>query len=136
MLHQISQLSGKISQRSLMVYAENSQPLSNVLNHSPGYPQARQFWLDFLSSTAWSPLKKEILLTWGKSNIEMRRYESAPGVWIFNDHQTGIVWFVWTDLHHKNAWKGTSFEVKVPEEVTDLEMVDALRRFLLVLQGK
>lgn len=131
----IVQKVGKITQHRLLELCENSDVLTNVLDLTNDFVRSRQYWHSVLKSSFWSPLKKETVDSWGKSNIEMRHYESAPGVWIFEDQKSGVIWFVWTDLHHKHPWKGSSFELKVPPGIGDAEMLDSLERFVLLLHG-
>ena len=124
----ITQRSGKVTAK--FVEGLDSDTLFNILNHTPKYRAAADFWHGYLEQSSWKPLKDERVKSWGTPNINMRGYESAPGVWIFDDSSIGIIWYVWTDLHHKNPWKGSSFEIYVPEKVSGLEMLEALKRFI------
>jgi len=47
----------------------------------------------------------------GKPNVIVRDLESAPGLWVFDDEPTGLLFLVWSDCWKKHPWKGTSFEV-------------------------
>lgn len=66
--------------------------------------------------------------TLGKPNVTMRGYESNPGVWVLDDSKSGITWHIWSDGHKKNCFKGTSYEVFYPVDITDKEMCDAVTR--------
>lgn len=47
----------------------------------------------------------------GAPNSILRGYESNPGMWIFYDLVYNITFYVFSDVHRKNAFKGTSWEV-------------------------
>lgn len=71
----------------------------------------------------------------GKPLITMPEYESSPGLWIFTDKETGIEFFIWSDVHKKNAFKGTSIEVKIKPAQYDI--FDKLfERFVKFLESK
>jgi len=123
----ITQRPGKVTAK--FVEGMDSDTLFNVLNHTPEYKGAAHFWRNYLEQSFWKPLEEERVRSWGTPNINMRSFESSPGVWIFDDLPIGITWYVWTDLHHKHPWKGTSFEIYVPENVSSLEMLEAVKRF-------
>lgn len=46
----------------------------------------------------------------GKPNLICRNYESSPGLWMFDDRESEITFYVWSDGWKKHAWKGASFE--------------------------
>jgi hypothetical protein len=119
--------SGKVTKK--FIESVDSEPLTNVLNWNHEYEDARKFWTDHMQRNFWKIIEEETIEKWGKPNVNVMSYESAPGVWIFDDTELGIIWYIWTDLHHKNPWKGTAFEIFVPEKVTGPEMLNALKRF-------
>ena len=123
----ITQRPGKVTTK--FIEDTDMDTLSNVLNHTPEYRDAGNFWRNYLGQSYWSPLQPERVRSWGNPNINMRSYESSPGVWIFDDFPIGIIWYIWTDLHHKYPWKGTSLEIYVPENVPGPEMLEAVKRF-------
>lgn len=48
----------------------------------------------------------------GKPVVHMKEYESNPGVWILKDSENpDFMIIIYTDVHRKNAFKGTSIEV-------------------------
>jgi hypothetical protein len=124
----ISLRPGKVTKRS--IEDADTETLANVLNWNPGYEDARKFWIKTMDKNFWSLLKPEVVAKWGKPNAQMNSYESAPGVWILDDSQAHITWYIWTDLHHKNAWKGTSYELVISAKLTDKEMTEALGRLI------
>lgn len=121
---------GKVTKK--YVESLDTNPLVMILNHSE-YPLALQLWTQEFNSNNWELLSKESLVKFGKPNIEFRNYESSPGVWIFDDTKTGIIWVIWTDLHHKHPWKGTSYEAIVPEYIDDRTLTDAIERMIPIL---
>lgn len=46
----------------------------------------------------------------GKPLIHMD-YESNPGVWILSDSDSDLKYIIYSDVHRKNAYKGTAIEI-------------------------
>ena len=132
MSNQIVQWAGKVTKT--FIRDVDSEPLINVLNLNAEYEDARKFWTDYIQQNFWKIIDKDTVARWGSPNINMMDFESAPGVWIFDDVESDIIWYIWSDLHRKNAWKGTSFEVFVPKTVSGAEMTESLKRFTSFLK--
>jgi len=65
----------------------------------------------------------------GKPNVTMRGYESNPGAWIFNDTDSQITWIMFSDGHKKNSFKGASYELILPKNISSNELGNAIRNF-------
>lgn len=123
---------GKLTRKEIFKICEDSEVLENVLRHN-GMPKSHSFWQRTMENNYWSILKPEILAKWGKPNCTVTGYESCPGVWLLDDSKTGIIWMIWTDLHHKHAWKGTSYEIVCPGLIGDDELLEAMQRLVPML---
>lgn len=55
----------------------------------------------------------------GKPNLTVREWESNPGVWVYYDTQSTFIWMVISDGWKKKSYKGTNYEVIVPEGFLD-----------------
>lgn len=62
----------------------------------------------------WSPHSGEAVDTLPKQNIVMRGYESNPGCWYYTSDVTGIGILIFSDGKRKNCFKGTSYEIVLP----------------------
>lgn len=94
------------------VESTHSDPLMNTVQRlGPASQQAFQRWID-MSWTHKTDVKK-----WPKPNVHMQQYEARPGVWLFTDGPTKIKFYVFSDEHRKNAFKGTSIEAVIPPEL-------------------
>lgn len=71
----------------------------------------------------------EIALLLGKPNCNMRGYESYPGAWVFYDDEHNVRWLVFSDGIRKGHFKGTSYEVTLPENFFEEQFKDAIRKF-------
>lgn len=131
----IRQVEGKITGRQLQVIGEDADTLMNVLYHTDGFEVARDYYLQETQRRYWKIVYEEAFKVLGKSNFECRHLESAPGLWIFEDYKARISWYMYSDLHHKHPWKGTSFELRLRKYITGEEMKDALERFFNFLDS-
>jgi len=93
------------------------------------YKKAQKYWGKVLDENDWAIVTRETLSRWGRPNINMRSLESSPGVWIIDDIKD-TVWVIFSDLHHKHPWKGTSIELSIKEDLSDDEFVDTIKRFI------
>lgn len=72
----------------------------------------------------------EIARLLGTPNCHMQGYESYPGAWVFYDTEYNIRWLVFSDGIRKNHFKGTSYEVTLPENgITEDDFKAAIRKF-------
>jgi hypothetical protein len=92
--------------------------------HRPGWSKTTSFF-ETIRKQFWFNDCRVLCKLLGKPLINMRGYESTPGVWIL-DCTTGIKWIIWSDGHHKNPWKGTTYEVILPEGTGDAELAYSL----------
>jgi hypothetical protein len=69
----------------------------------------------------------------GKPNATLREFESNPGLWIFFDVESNITFYVISDCHRKNAYKGTSWEV--PSNTPLSKLPAALARVLAYIDS-
>ena len=58
-----------------------------------------------------SAIAVHLMKKFGKPNIIMQGYESTPGVWVFDDTENHVRWFIWSDGFRKNHFKGTQIEL-------------------------
>lgn len=47
----------------------------------------------------------------GEPLVRVREFESSPGLWVFDDASSGVVFLIWSDGYKTKPWKGTSYEV-------------------------
>lgn len=134
MEHNISLRQGKVTKK--YIESLGMKTLSNVLAWEPGYPASSDYWLFVLREHMFSVVTEETIKRLGKPNLNVKEYESFPGVWILDDLKSGINWLIWSDLHHRHPWKGTSFELVLPQYITDETMIDSLKRLVLFLIEK
>lgn len=64
-----------------------------------------------------------------KPLIHMPDYESNPGLWVYEDTDTGTTWMIYSDCHKKNAYMGTSFELIFPENITVSDIKKTIANF-------
>ena len=73
----------------------------------------------------------EIAKLFGKPNCHMRGYESCPGAWVFYDTESNVRWLVFSDGIRKGCFKGTSYEVSIPANFTEVQFREAIKKFFL-----
>ena len=129
-MHMLIQKTGKITGKQLGVMYDTfyHTPIGNILR-SGRFEKARALWFNAMQESYWSIVSEDTIKKWGKPNINCRNLEASPGVWLFND-SVGVAWIIYSDLHHKHPWKGTSFEVYVIDRVDDEDLCGAINRFL------
>lgn len=64
--------------------------------------------------------------------FQLKRYESSPSMWLFDDTETEHTFIVYSDCLNKNFWKGTSFEYVVARKPCLYEAFVRLIEFLTV----
>ncbi len=65
---------------------------------------------------------KNMFAVLGKPAVTMPTFEENPGIWVFDDEETGIRLYLISDSHRKNAFKGTAFEASTGNcETPDLK---------------
>ena len=121
---QIELYPNKITQKQGNELGSNTKTVSSFY-HIPAIRKVMKKYIDAMASSRNE--RTEFFRT-HKPNIIMRGYESTPGLWIFKDKASGIQFIVWSDLYKKHPWKGTSFEVTLPTNET--ELAEAFERLL------
>lgn len=71
----------------------------------------------------------------GAPLVRMRGYEATPGLWVFDDAPSGIVFLVWSDGYKKHPWKGTSYEA-IASAVQEAALPEAYTRLMAYLRSK
>lgn len=71
----------------------------------------------------------EIARLFGKPNCNMLGYESYPGAWVFYDTKYKVRWLVFSDGIRKGHFKGTSYEVTIPENFPEDQFKAAIKKF-------
>lgn len=134
-MNQITVRQGKVTRKS--IEDADSAALQNVFVRG-GFDQTHKQWSKDAMANGYSFLTPDVLKSWGKPNVTFTDYESAPGVWILDDMKSGITWHIWSDEHHKNPWKGTSYEIIFPSllPMSDDILLDAWNRLLSMLKGE
>jgi len=64
-----------------------------------------------------------------KPLVHMPDFESNPGVWVYEDTETKVVWMIYSDCHKKNAYKGTSFEPILPPYISTEDVKKSISTF-------
>lgn len=91
-------------------YFGNIMNLGRTRERFPATAAATHEWVE-ISLSPQAPDFKKLPKPNGRTT-----YESNPGIWVFND-STGITFFVFSDAHRKNAFKGTSIEMALPQHL-------------------
>ncbi len=65
--------------------------------------------------------------------VRLRQFESTPGLWVFDDTLTGIIFLMWSDEYKVHPWKGTSYEVLL-KTGQHVQVRDAAVRFFRYLR--
>lgn len=127
----IVQREGKVTMKYIeqLSSARNSHVLSNLF-YDKRFPSLTRLYTNMynnptvgLSSILYG---EGSVANFGKPNARMIGYESTPGVWVFDDTNTGIIWVIYSDCHKKNHYKGTTHEVVLPAGVTDIDLMLSL----------
>jgi hypothetical protein len=71
----------------------------------------------------------QIAHKFGKPNCNMKGYESYPGAWVFYDTERNVRWLVFSDGIRKHHFKGTSYEVTLPEDMSKEQLQKAVQKF-------
>jgi len=129
-MHTLTLRPGKITGKELLRMYEDLTitPIGNYLR-SGRFEKAKDIWYNAMQKSFWSIVSKGTVAKWGKPNLNCRDLESSPGVWIFDD-TAGVTWVIYSDMHHKHPWKGTSFEVSIDDGISDKTMCEVIQRFL------
>lgn len=77
----------------------------------------------------------DIVKPLGKPSVILRQYESSPGIWVFDDTDSGMAFIVCSDGYKKNPWKGTSYYV-IGVDGREGQLEDAFNRMTGFLRGK
>lgn len=127
----IVQREGKVTMKYIETLSNtrNSTVLSN-LYYDSRFPSLTRLYTNMYSN----PIRglsslihgEGSVANFGKPNVRMIGYESTPGVWLFDDTESGIIWMIYSDCHKKNHFKGTSYEVILPANTTDAQLVQSL----------
>lgn len=135
----IVQREGKVTGKYIetLSSAANAEVLSNLFYDSR-FPSLTRLYTNMyknptigLSSLIYG---EGSVANFGKPNVRLIGYESTPGVWVFDDTETGITWMIYSDCHKKNCYKGTSYEVILPAMTTDEDLMLSLTK-LFKLKG-
>lgn len=117
--------------------AKNAEVLNNLFYDSR-FPSLTKLYNNMYSKPSFGLSRllygEGSVANFGKPNVRLVGYESTPGVWIFDDTETGITWMVYSDCHKKKHYKGTSYEVILPAMTTDEDLVRSLTK-LFKLKG-
>ncbi len=125
----IEQHQGKLTIAEIESISNDGTVLNN-LYFSGRYPNLSLYRLRSLTD----PLKFEsphgfnFGLLLGKPNCHMQGYEGYPGAWVFYDREYNVRWLIFSDAIRKNHFKGTSFEVTIPDEMSEELMKAAVRK--------
>lgn len=118
---QAEELGGRAS--SLLNYWQRSEQLAELMQSALREPA--ELWRH--SSRAVRGL--------GAPLVRMRGYEATPGLWVFDDSPSGIVFLVWSDGYKKHPWKGTSYEA-IASTQQEAELPAAYSRLMDHLRSK
>ena len=139
----IVQHEGKLTMKQIEQISSEGEVLNNYY-YSNRFPTLRAWWS---ASRPWykSILPRddfdvefesnarihgsEIAMKFGTPNCHMKEYESYPGAWVFYDKEADIRWLVFSDGIRKNHFKGTSYEVTIPDSLTEEQFKMAIRKF-------
>jgi len=136
----IVQHEGKLTVKQIEKISSEGDVLNNFY-YSEKYPTLRAWWA--VQTPTRDDLMQEFELNhrmhggsiaklFGKPNCNMRGYESYPGAWVFYDTESGVRWLVFSDGIRKGCFKGTSYEVTIPEYgFTEEKFRAAIRKFFL-----
>lgn len=133
----IIQHDGKLTIKQIEKISSEGDVLNNFY-YSEKYPTLRVWWAQEVSNS--DDLRKqsnvnhrlhgfEIARLMGKPNCHMKGYESYPGAWVFYDTEFKVRWLVFSDGIRKNHFKGTSYEVTIPENFSEEEFKKAIYKF-------
>lgn len=134
----IVQHEGKLTIKQIEQISSEGDVLSNFY-YTERFPTLRAWWA--LQKADEDDLMKqfemnhrmhgfEIARLLGTPNCHMRGYESYPGAWVFYDTEYKIRWLVFSDGIRKNHFKGTSYEVTLPESgITEADFKAAINKF-------
>lgn len=98
----------KITQKEAEALGSEATSIVNLLRHDKKLADVYQHILDDYESRWFS---SKVVIDLGEPLVKMRKYESSPGLWIFDDTETNITFLIWSDGYKKKPWKGTSYEV-------------------------
>ncbi len=70
----------------------------------------------------------------GAPLVRVRKFESSPGLWVFDSAPSGHVFMIWSDGYKKRPWKGTSYEVIANSDHMDT-LVPAFEALVAVLES-
>jgi hypothetical protein len=87
-------------------------PIANLAHFSKRLPKTHDAVGSWIHAGASG--QQLSFLKSSKPNGTMGGFEGNPGLWVFTD-KTGIRFFVFSDEHRKNAFKGTSIELELPK---------------------
>ncbi len=76
-----------------------------------------------------SPHGFDFGLLLGKPNCHMQGYEGYPGAWVFYDNEYGARWLIFSDAIRKNHFKGTIFEITLPDAMIEDIAKAIVRKF-------
>ncbi len=98
---------------------EDASPLMNLSAQVPGVQAVLQ--KNLLRRDDFSLHGSDACRHLGPPLVRMPDYESSPGLWVFDDTRSGIVFLLWSDGYKKHPWKGTSYETLArPEQFGQL----------------
>lgn len=128
----------KLKIKEIERISSKSECLPN-LYYSPRFPTLRVWWAidadaagnDLMAQFDASHRMHggEIAKNFGTPNCNMKGYESYPGAWVFYDIEYDVDWLVFSDGIRKGCFKGTSYEVKIPDDITEDQLKEAIRKF-------
>lgn len=103
--------------------------------HIKEFPKFTKWYRKYVAGSHFSIYGFDKVTNLGKPNVIMQKYESRPAVWVFEDTDTGLIWCIYSDGLRKNAYKGTRYEMTIPNlrEFNDkvlVKSVTALFRYI------
>ncbi len=125
---------GKITKEDIEATAASTEVLINL---PYTFPNVNDWMLNFthVKLAGGSPLiynlhGDTVIKSFGvRPSCVIHDYDSSPGVWVVDDTETGIVWYVYSDLYRKKHFKGTSYELQIPDNVTEDQLILAISKF-------
>lgn len=114
-ISKIVQLTDKLTQRQAEDIGSKSDTLTNLSSINKNL---YEFFKEIYTSPELTKLisSSKAVKELGDPLVKMRGYESTPGLWMFDDIETGTRFLIWSDGYKKNPWKGTSVEAIVNTE--------------------
>ena len=124
----IVQHTKKLTCKQADVFSDNSLSVLNI-----GDEAARDAYFEFVQIFLKS--NPPIVEKFDKPLIIVREYESSPGLWMFEDTDTKVIFLLWSDSWKKHPWKGTRYDVIVDHSNINL-LENSCDRFVKYFKEK